>query len=875
MSVRISILSLILICCSILVKAQWPNLQSNYGAYPVQQYQNPNQNSLNSNSSNSINNIPNQRSITGKSSSKANDSLSFRAKSSPSNGSNGLQGYELDTKLSTEDSLNKIIQRKTFGYSIFNSEKLSFEPNLKIATPKNYILGPEDQIIIDINGYSEEHYTLNVTPDGFVRINKVGNVYVAGLSIEEAKARIIKKLSSIYLGLKNAGTGSSPTNLYATISLGNIRTVSVTVQGEVNLPGTYSVPSLARIMNVLYLAGGPSVNGTYRDIKLIRAGKVVASLDVYDYLLSGTSKNDLTVQDQDVILVGVYQNRIELNGKFKRPMIFEVLPNEKLSQVIEQFGGGFKDEAYKGNVKITRFTDKERKILDVSSDLFSSLSPQSGDIIEADGIDLERFENRITIEGEVWRPGDFSLESTPTLKDLIAKAGGFKDAAFLGRILITRLNPDLTTQIATVNFQQLLKEGKNFPLKREDKVQVFSTFKLLENYQVTIHGEINAKNKPVLDNEMDEAKTSTAIRSGSETKVEKANENFELNSEIDQKSKSEEVQNALINRQLKMSFPYSEGMTVEDLILLAGGLRESAKSGLVEVVRRKRTASEQFNPQDNSISEIINFSISKDLSLDEKASSFKLQPFDEVFIRSSSNYQVQQFVTLKGQIAYPGVYGLEKKDERISSLIMRAGGTTSVGYLKGAKVIRRFTMSPLEKNIENKRLMDLQDNYVNSSVKAAGNNSESYQEPIGVNLESALQSPNGIDDIILQDGDVIDIPILPQTVKISGEVLQATNIKYVPNASFRFYISSAGGFTGASWRKRAYVIYPNGSIKRTRNFLFLKFNPQIERGAEIIVPTKKKGQGNFQQLASVIGIFTGTVTSIIGLVTLIKATQQN
>lgn len=788
-------------------------------------------------------------------------------------------------EIANEDTAVYNLRKRIFGYSIFNNKTGTFEPNLKIATPKSYVLGPDDELIIDINGYSEDHYNLTVSPDGFVKINRIGNVYVAGLTIEEAKSRIISKLSQIFVGLRREGSGPSSTNLYASISLGNIRTVNVTVQGEVLFPGTYSVPSLARVMNVLYLAGGPNQNGTYREIQLIRNKKVIATIDLYDFLTAGIQKNDVNIHDQDIIKVGVYKNRIEVKGKVKRPALFEIKAQESLTKVIQEFAGGFTEDAFKELVKITRYTNRERKLIDLNSALMDSFSPQTGDIIQVESVNQDRFENKLTIVGEVFRPGQFALEGSPSLLKLIDRAGGLKENAFLDRVLIQRINPDLSKTNLSVNLKDILNnKSKDIPLRREDNVSIFSILDLKEGYTVTIHGEINLKRNDVtLDNKLDgnnklesnggkvASSQENAIKSNTD-KINSENNAVQIESEISEELKSNEAANQLINRQLKLTLPFVEKMTVEDLILQAGGLRESAATGVVEIVRRKKNLADN-TPINSQIAEIIRFSISKKLQLDETASTFELQPYDEVFIRSSPNYELQQFITIQGQVIYPGVYGLEKKDERLSEIITRAGGLNRQAYPKGAKLIRKIQLTEFEKNRRTEQLNEIQDNFTGITAPREQTIINKTKETIGIDLVKALKNPGGEDDLYVLEGDIIDIPKEPQTVKVSGEVLYPNSVKYLDGKSFYDFISEAGGFTSSSARKRAYVLYSNGSVKRTKSFLFLRFHPKIEQGAEIIVPKKSK-VATGQQIVSVVSIFTGTLTSLIGIITLIKATSN-
>jgi protein involved in polysaccharide export with SLBB domain len=791
------------------------------------------------------------------------------------------------------------LRKKIFGFSIFNNKIGVFEPNLKIATPINYIVGPEDELIVDINGYSEEHYNLIVSPDGYVKINRIGNVYVAGLTIDQAKNKIISKLSQIFIGLKQGSSNSGPTTLSASVTLGNIRTIGVTIQGEVMFPGTYSVPSLARIMNVLYLAGGPTENGTFREIQLIRNKKLVGKLDLYDFLTTGIQRNDMILQDQDIVKVGVYKTRIEVKGKVKRPALFEVLPNENLDYVLSNFCGGFSEDAYKELVKITRYTNRDRKLIDLNSGIFNSFYPQAGDLIQVESIDKDRFDNKISVIGEVFRPGDFAVEGNESLLKIISRAGGLKEDAFLDRILVERINEDLSRTNLSVNLKEVfLDNSKDIKLKREDKISIFSILDLREKYTVTIHGEINIVKKASSSKDLDKKKSKAGIKLTTDEKPrylqnntgqlqggyddqlqdfqneEEEEEIIDVDTEIANDLKSESTSNSLINRQVKLTLPYVENMTVEDLILKAGGLRESAATGFVEIVRRKKNIGLDSPKLINSqIAEIIKFGISKNLQLDGTASSFKLMPFDEVFIRTSPNYELQQFVTMQGQIVFPGVYGLEKKDERLSELVSRAGGLNNQAYPQGAKLIRKNQLTESEKTRKKEQLSQIQNNFNGVSIR----NDESVTkstELIGINLLAAINNPGGEEDLFLNEGDIIDIPREPQTVKVTGEVLYPNSVKFNEGKSFKDFISEAGGFTANSARKRAYVLYSNGSVKRARNVLFIRYFPKIERGAEIIVPRNVKNVNSAQQVFQLVSVLTGTVTSVIGIITLIKATAN-
>ena len=741
------------------------------------------------------------------------------------------------------DSGVAALRKKIYGFNIFNNSKISFETSLKIPTPKNYTLGTDDEILIDINGYSEEHYNLPVTTEGYIKVPKIGNIFVSGITLEEAKKRIVDRLSKIYVGLKTYN-GSAP-NTTATVSLGSIRTIRVTLLGEVVVPGTYSMSSLSRVMNALYLSGGPNENGTFREVKVIRDKRLVAQVDLYDLLTTGNLRQNITLQDQDIIQVGAYKSRIEVVGQIRKPAIFENLPNESLERIIAEYGNGFTPDAYRQVLKIQRFTDKEVKLIDLSNEILSSFYPKSGDLITVEQILTTRIENAVTLNGAVFREGRYSVSDNPTLTKLIKRAEGFKQDAFLKRITITRLKEDLTKENISVNYNDIVA-GKqpDITLQREDEITVYSGLELLENYTVRIQGEINLKA---------EAATIALPTTTGSTGV----------SEVPTKGTSLVTPIG--------SFPYIKNMTVEDLILKAGGLKESAATGRIEVIRRKKNIG-QDDPSKitPAIGEMFKFSINNNLSLDENASKFILEPYDEVFVRSSPNYEKQQFVSVEGQTIFPGVYALERKDEKLSDIIKRAGGLNSQAYPIGATLIRKFKISKQEADRKRSQLNDLSDVSSGVSVKVEEVKEET-EESIGMDLVKAMEDPESSANMLLQDGDVLRIPREPQTVRMQGEVLYPTSTRYLSGLDFKHYIAQAGGFTELSARKRSYVIYANGSVDRTRKLLGI-FNvyPRIEPGSEIVVPRLNVKQVASQQLLQTIQILSATIGSVSTLFLLIR-----
>jgi len=770
------------------------------------------------------------------------DPRKVNATANAKSSSDSLKAKASGSVVSAADSASAAYKKKIFGINMFNNPNITFESSLNIPTPKNYILGAGDELVIDINGYSEEHYTLPITPEGYVKIAKVGNVFVSGISIEEAKKRIIDRLSKIYVGLRPYG--GAPANTTATISLGSIKTIRVSVLGDVVAPGTYSISSLSRVMNALYLSGGPNENGTFREIRVIRDRKLIAQLDLYDLLTTGNLRQNVGLHDQDIIQVGSYKSRVEIIGEVKKPAVFETLPNENLEKIINEYANGFTPMAYKSVLKVQRITEKDSKLIDLSNDLLSSFYPKAGDVITVEKVLMNRIENAVTLEGAVFRPGKFSINDSPTLTKLIKRADSFREDAFLGRISLVRLRDDLTKENISVNYNDILSgKSPDIALHREDIVTVYSVVELMEKYTVRIQGEINLK---------EDAPLTSAIEKGSTAVSETPGENPNNESPIG-------------------TFPFLHNMTVEDLVEKAGGLKESAATGRIEVIRRKKNIGKDDPSQITStIGERFNFAINSNLSIDPSASKFILEPFDEVFVRSSPNYEKQQFISIEGQVTFPGVYGLERKNERISEVITRAGGLNAQAYPKGATLVRKFKISKQEADRKSEQMSELSDNTTEASVKVKSVKEET-SESIGIDLVKALEQPNSSADMLLQDGDIIKIPKEPQTVRMQGEVLYPTSTRYVESLPFKHYISEAGGFTELSSRKRSYIIYANGSVDRTRKFLgLINIYPKVQPGSEIVVPSLNIRQGASQQALQTIQTLTMGLTSVATLFALIR-----
>ncbi len=705
------------------------------------------------------------------------------------------------------------IRQKLFGYSIFSNPSMAttFQPNLSMATPRNYIVGPGDQLNIQLYGFSEVDFTQKVSPEGYVYFRQstgIGPIFISGLTVEQAKARMVSRLVTKFVGLKASSYG--PQNTFLEVSLGDIRSIRVTVTGDAIRPGTYTLSSLSTVMNAVYQAGGPSELGSFRRVQLIRNNKVAATLDLYDYLLNGTQRNDLRLQDNDNIRFEPYVERVEIQGTVKRNNIFEMLPTETLDRLLF-YAGGFAANSYKGRIKVQRLTDRERKVIDVTTPEFKTFQMQDGDLVTVEQL-LDRFENQVTIEGAVYRPGQYSLDDNKTLKQLIASAENLKGDAFTGRVTIIRTREDLAIENITVNLANVLAgTDPDVTLQREDQIIIPSRFDLAEQANITVQGEVN---KP---NEM----------------------------------------------------AFMANMTLDDALIRAGGLKESAAASQVEVVRRKK----DVDPKSASaaVADIFRFNVNRDLSIANDQNRFVLEPYDQIIIRRSPNYLVQTYANVEGEVVLPGSYAILRKDQKISDLVQLAGGLTPQAYVEGATLVRQVRLSPDELARQQQSITNLADNDRKSVVNVQAPSPE-RPESIGISLKRIMERPGSSEDILVQEGDILRIPKILETVRVDGEVLLPNTVKYRPGQTFQDYIANAGGFTERSQRKRAFVVYANGSVDRTRRFIFFNVYPRVEPGSEVVVPRKTAIPLTPQQLLSTTAGTISSLLSVIGLVIALSAT---
>lgn len=706
--------------------------------------------------------------------------------------------------LSKEDYEREQRRRRIFGAELFSNKNLTFEPNLRMATPPNYKIAVDDELIIDVYGYSEVQHSLKVSPEGYIRIPYLGPVYVNGLTMEEAKVRITNQLSTIYGGIKSGKTSVQ-------VSLGNIRSIRVTMIGQISNPGTYTLPSLATVANALYVSGGPSENGSFRSINVIRYGKVVATFDLYDFLTSGDLSNNIVLQDQDIVKVNPYSKRVELLGEVKRSAIFEAKDNETLKDIID-LAGGFTDNSFRNVIRASRVTNKAREFINVMEDSIASFRLKSGDRFYVDSV-LNRFTNRVTISGAVFHPGDYALEPGMTVTDLISRADGIQEIASVSRGVIRRLQEDYTPAIINFNVLDVISGKTKLELQREDSVIIFSKLSLRELYVVKIDGEVNQPGY----------------------------------------------------------FPYADNLHLEDLILMAGGLKDAASLKHVEISRRIRSRG-TYDSADVRMAVTHQFDINEDLSSNPQAASFTLEPFDEIVVRRSPSYNQQANVLLDGEIAYPGSYAINNRRERISDVIKRAGGLRPEASAEGALLLRRTFSSQQDSTFMLSKL-EIFNNKGQDSLDVARTRAtlQRNQQLLGINLEEILAHPGSKYDLLLEEGDIIRIPKKIQTVQLFGEVYFPKKVRYESALSFRSYVRGAGGFTSQALKRRSYVVYANGEVKSTRRALFFNKYPKLKPGAEIYVPAKPERKGI--TASATVGLASALASLALVIVTVINASK--
>lgn len=690
--------------------------------------------------------------------------------------------------------------KQIFGHNIFDNENLTFEPNINVATPVNYRLGPGDEVIIDVWGASQTTIRETISPEGSVQVDNLGPVYLNGKTVKEANNYLKQEFAKIYAGV----TGNTP-NTQIKLTLGEIRSIQVNVMGEVVAPGTYTLSSFASVFHALYRAGGVNKIGSLRSIRVVRDGNVIADLDVYDFIMKGKMQDDVRLQDGDVIIVNPYESLVQILGKVKRPMFYEMKPTETVATLL-RYAGGFTGDAYKKAIRIVRKSGREHQIYNVDEMDYSVFRVDDGDVLTVDSV-LDRFENRVEVRGAVYREGLYQLSGdVNTVKQLLKKAEGVRGDAFLNRAVIDRENEDLTHEMIQVDLKGLLKgTAADIPLQKNDILFIPSIHDLQEEATVIIHGEVGDPG----------------------------------------------------------TYLYSDKMTIEDLILQSGGLLEAAATTKVDVSRRiKNPKSREDN---NIVGQTFTFDLKDGLLIGEGSEAFHLMPFDEVYIRKSPAYRKQKNVLVVGEALFAGNYSLSKKNERLSDLVAKAGGVTSDAYVKGARLIRRMNQEELRRKEDAKRMAAYKTGADSISMRLLDTD-DTYT--VGISLDKALENPGSDYDMVLRENDILFIPEYVSTVKINGAVMYPNTVLFKEGESLRYYINQAGGYGSGAKKRKAYVVYMNGTVSRLKS----RNKKAIEPGCEIIVPSKDPRKK--LSAAEIIGMGTSAASLATMVATMVNLFQN-
>ena len=744
---------------------------------------------------------------------------SYRLKDTRDNGMAGPEVYDETNEdwLMMQDELNgfipdtaAIVERymaeregrgkkpKVFGRDIFNNKDLTFEPDMNIATPQDYRLGPGDAVFIDIYGASQKTIESTVSPDGTVTIEGYGPVDIGGLTVEQANARLRSTLGSRYSSSK------------IRLTVGQTRTIMVNVMGEVENPGTYTLPAFATVFHALYMAGGTNDIGTLRDIKVYRNNRLVSTVDIYDYILNGKLTGNVRLADNDVISVGAYDCLVNITGKVKRPMFYEMKKNESVATLLK-YAGGFTGDAYKKSVRLVRKTGREYSVYNIDEFDMGAFQLADADSVSVDSI-LPRFSNMVEIKGAVFRPGMYQVGGDiNSVRSLIEKADGLREEAFTARAVMHRMKADRTLEVIPVDVDGILAgRVADIPIQNNDVLFIPTKQEMMEEQTITIHGEVFYPGV----------------------------------------------------------YKYADNETLEDFVLQAGGLKQTASTVKVDVSRR------MINPKafttDTIIARTYTFALKDGFVVDGEPG-FKLMPFDEVYVRKSPGFYKQQNVTVEGEVMFGGVYTLSKKNQRLSDLIRSAGGVNDRAYVAGARLERK--MDGNERKRYEVVLRMAQEEAARLELEAAGAGKtinmddkemeKKFEIPetysVGIELDKALAEPGGDADIVLREGDKLVVPQYTATVKINGEVMYPNTVGYQKGKKVKYYINQAGGYSNRAKKSQAFIIYMNGMVARVSD------GAKPQPGCEIFVPQKKVTTMSIAEKLS-IGTSAASIATMIATV---------
>jgi len=739
-----------------------------------------------------------------------------------------------------------------FGFDVFKGNSLlTFQSNLNIPTPAGYILGSGDKLFIDIYGQSEAYYQIEISPEGTIILENFGPIHLSGLTVENATKRIENRLSKVYLGING-----DKKNTFVNVSVGKSRTIKVNIVGEVDVPGSYTLSAFNTVYNALYVAGGITENATLRDVKVYRNNKLISKVDIYKYLTAGDASGDIALENNDLILVKPYTNRVTLNGAVKIEGRFELLKNESLQDLLN-YASGFNEQAYTKTIKVKRVSDGEHIVADINKDQFEIFTPKSGDVFQVDKV-LDRYKNRVIVNGAVYRPGVYAITKGLGVKGLLAKTEGLKQDALTTTANIIRTNEDLSTSSITFNLRDVLSgKDQDILLQKEDVLTITSKNEIKEDDYVEIAGAVN---QPGI-------------------------------------------------------YTYSKGMKLKDLILKARGFDKTAAETRVEISRKLKDS----NADNSKLSQVIVVDISKEFDDLENENNIMLSPFDHITVRTNPNFKEKQFVYVDGQVNYPGLYAIESKSERVSDLLKRSGGVNEFAYPNGATLIRKTEYYKKETEFDKQQttLLALKENLItetdslsefdsgllkrinsdldklslltqeeknilnkstNFTISAKKDSLQPYllpkeelfntTESIAIDLSEIIKNNGSISDLLVQSGDTLFVPKKLETVRLRGELLNPTTVRHQNNKTTKYYINNAGGFKSRADKSKTYVIYPNGLARATKKFLFFNIYPKVVAGSEIIVPQKLEKKSSLG-IGNLTGIFT-TVATLVLAITQIK-----
>ena len=739
-----------------------------------------------------------------------------------------------------------------FGFDVFKGNSLlTFQSNLNIPTPAGYILGSGDKLFIDIYGQSEAYYQIEISPEGTIILENFGPIHLSGLTVENATKRIENRLSKVYLGING-----DKKNTFVNVSVGKSRTIKVNIVGEVDVPGSYTLSAFNTVYNALYVAGGITENATLRDVKVYRNNKLISKVDIYKYLTAGDASADVALENNDLILVKPYTNRVTLNGAVKIEGRFELLKNESLQDLLN-YASGFNEQAYTKTIKVKRVSDGEHIVADINKDQFEIFTPKSGDVFQVDKV-LDRYKNRVIVNGAVYRPGVYAITKGLGVKGLLAKTEGLKQDALTTTANIIRTNEDLSTSSITFNLRDVLSgKDQDILLQKEDVLTITSKNEIKEDDYVEIAGAVN---QPGI-------------------------------------------------------YTYSKGMKLKDLILKARGFNKTAAETRVEISRKLKDS----NADKSKLSQVIVVDISKEFDDLENENNIMLSPFDHITVRTNPNFKEKQFVYVDGQVNYPGLYAIESKSERVSDLLKRSGGVNEFAYPNGATLIRKTEYYKKETEFDKQQttLLALKENLItetdslsefdsgllkrinsdldklslltqeeknilnkstNFTISAKKDSLQPYllpkeelfntTESIAIDLSEIIKNNGSISDLLVQSGDTLFVPKKLETVRLRGELLNPTTVRHQNNKTTKYYINNAGGFKSRADKSKTYVIYPNGLARATKKFLFFNIYPKVVAGSEIIVPQKLEKKSSLG-IGNLTGIFT-TVATLVLAITQIK-----